>query len=115
MNSTFAKVFLDEDVDLIIADILRSHGFEVETAQGAGRKSMSDAEQLTYASDNGMLILTHNRDDYAELVVEWFEAGKEHYGVISAVQRPPNEVVHRLMNFLERFTADQLKNQFLMI
>ena len=115
MNSTFAKVFLDEDVDLIIADMLRSHGFEVETTQGVGRKGMSDADQLAFASDKQMLIVTHNRDDYIELVREWFEAGKEHYGVISAVQRPPNEVVIRLMNLLERFTADQLKNQFLMI
>jgi predicted nuclease of predicted toxin-antitoxin system len=115
MTTSFAKVLLDEDVDLIVADMLRAQGFVAQTTQGLGRKSKSDPEQLEFAAANGFLIVTHNRDDYAKLAVEWFEAGKSHSGIIAIAQVMPRELATRISRTLSKFSSTELKDQFLII
>jgi len=60
----FIRTYLDENVSVIVADILRSRGFESFTAQPAGNKGLTDRRQLEYAVLNGMAILTHDRVDF---------------------------------------------------
>lgn len=78
MSSIFAKVFLDEDVDIIVADIIRSHGFEALTTQEAGRKGSSDADQLDFACEKSYVILTHNRVDFERLALNYFSSNSHH-------------------------------------
>ena len=106
-----ASVYLDEDVDLIIADMLRSQGFAALTTQAAGRKAQGDSEQLEFAIRNGMVVLTHNRIDFQRLAVEYFESGRSHAGIILAIQRPAKEISTRTLRILDRFSADEMRNQ----
>jgi hypothetical protein len=46
MTRLFITFYLDEDVDVLLADLVRARGFEVETTQKAGQIGKSDAEQL---------------------------------------------------------------------
>ncbi len=110
-----AKVYLDEDVDELIADMLRSHGYLVLTTTGEGRKGENDQNQLQYSSERGMVILTHNRDDFVDLSNQYFELGKEHFGIVWAVRRPPKAIVERLLTLLKNLSADDFRNQFLII
>lgn len=109
------KVYLDEDLDVIIADMLRYQGFEALTVQDANRKGLSDANQLEFATKNEMAILTHNRLDYQRLGVEYFESGLSHAGIILAIQRPPKEISSRTLWILSRYTAKEIRNQIFYI
>ncbi len=94
MIDIFIHVYLDEDVDVLVASLLRPRGFEATTAQQAGQLGKTDAEQLGYAVSQQAAILTHNRIDFENLAREYFEQERIHYGIIVAVRNPYQEVVH---------------------
>ena len=49
MSSIFICLYLDEDVNVLVADLLQARGFDVITARDAGQLRATDAEQLAYA------------------------------------------------------------------
>ena len=115
MSDIFIKVYLDEDVNVLIGELIRRKNFKSLTVSEAGRKGKSDAEQLNYATQNGYAILTHNRIDFEELAQEYFANDKTHHGIIVAVRRPIHEVAERLFDLLNDFTADEMINQIIYI
>ncbi len=115
MSDIFIHVYLDEDVDVLIARLLRSRGFNATTAQQARQLGKTDAEQLEYATNQRAAILTHNRTDFEDLAREYFDTGKSHSGIIVAVRKPYTEIVRRLLIILDSTTADEMENQILYI
>lgn len=115
MNDIFIKVYLDEDVNVLIAELVRLQKIKSLTVDEAGRKGKTDAEQLKYAAQNGYAILTHNRIDYEALARNYFEDDKTHRGIIIAVRRPIHEIAERLLKVLNDFTADEMTNQIIYI
>lgn len=115
MTDIFIHVYLDEDVDILVAALLRSRGFSATTAQQARQLGKTDAEQLAYATSQRAAILTHNRTDFEDLAQEYFSAGKFHTGIVVAVRRPYSEMVRRLLTILDTTTADEMENQILYI
>jgi predicted nuclease of predicted toxin-antitoxin system len=111
VNRLFIELYLDEDVHVIIADLLRGRGFAATTARDEGQLAKTDEEQLAYAVSQQKTFLTHNRHDFEALAREYASAGKTHYGIILAARYPPYEVVRRLMRFLNHVTADEMQNQ----
>ena len=49
MSSVFIRLYLDEDVNVLVADLLNARGFDALTVRDAGQLRASDAEQLLYA------------------------------------------------------------------
>lgn len=115
MSDVFVRIYLDEDVDVLIASLLRSRSFEAITAQQAGQLGKLDPEQLDYAISQKAAILTHNRRDFENLARVYFEQEKLHYGIIVAVRNPHPEIVRRLLVILNSTTADEMQNQILYI
>ena len=76
MNGLFIETFLDEDVDVRVADIVRSRGFKIITTSEIGRKGKNDEEQPEFAASNGYAILTHNRVDFEKLAQNYFLTAK---------------------------------------
>jgi Domain of unknown function (DUF5615) len=112
VSGLFVELFLDEDVPIVIAAILRARGFVALTAQETGQLGRSDADQLTYATDRRLTLLTHNRDDFIALHTEHLAAGLSHHGIIVAFRRPrPEDVVARLLMLLDEVTADEMRDQ----
>jgi predicted nuclease of predicted toxin-antitoxin system len=111
VNSLFVCLYLDEDVNVLVADLLQARGFDVITARDAGQLHATDAEQLAYAVSQARTLVTHNRTDFEELVQSYFNLGQTHYGVILAVRRPPQEVARRLLTILNHVTMDEMRNQ----
>jgi hypothetical protein len=111
MNRLFVDLYLDEDVDVLVAELLRSYGFEAITARRANQLQQSDQEQLAYAVSQGRALLTHNRVHFEALAQEYYSSGQTHYGIILAVRRPPYEIVRRLLLLLDQVTADEMQNQ----
>jgi predicted nuclease of predicted toxin-antitoxin system len=111
VSSLFICLYLDEDVNVLIADLLRAKGFDAITARDAGRLQATDAEQLAYAVSQARTLITHNRTDFEALVQTYFASGQRRYSVIFAVRRPPQEIAQRLLVILNQVTADEMENQ----
>ena len=63
MSSVFISLYLDEDVNVLVADLLKARGFDAITAREAGKLNATDAEQFTYAVSQARTLVTHNRTD----------------------------------------------------
>jgi len=111
VRQLFITLYLDEDVNVMVANLLNGRGFSATTARDEGLLSKSDEEQLAYAVSQQKTLLTHNRHDFEMLAREYADAGRMHYGIILAVRYPPYEVIQRLMRILDRVTADEIQNQ----
>jgi hypothetical protein len=49
VSRLFIDLYLDEDVDVLVAGLIRARGFAASTTQEAGQPGKNDAEQLAYA------------------------------------------------------------------
>lgn len=111
MSKIFIGIYLDEDVNVLLADLIKARGFEAITTREAGQLSKTDEEQLRYAVSQELTLLTHNRVDFEALAQAYFEANQEHYGIIFTARNPPQEILRRLLIILNQVTADEIKNQ----
>ena len=91
--------------------MLRARGFTVTTARDSGQLGRSDEEQLTFATDAGSVLVTHNRVDFERLHRSWLDAGRLHSGIIIARRRLPVEVARRLGRLLARLPAEDFSDQ----
>ena len=71
--SLFVELYLDEDVDVLIADLLKAYGFSALTTRDADQIQNSDADQLAYAAMQQKTLLTHNRVHFESLAKLYFE------------------------------------------
>lgn len=106
----FIELYLDEDMDVQVATLLRARGFTAISTREAGQLGKDDADQLQYASAHGYAFITHNRADFEALARTYFTEGREHFGIIIAVRHSPQEIVRRLLLILNAVTADEMRN-----
>jgi hypothetical protein len=111
MDDLFIRLYLDEDVDILITKIVQARGLFVSTARDEGKLGQSDAAQLVDAVARRRILVTHDRVDFESLVRECVAAGKEHYGVIIAVRRPPRKIGMRFLRIVNQVTADEMRSQ----
>lgn len=113
--SIFAAVYLDEDVNPLIAELLRSHGFDAVTTRDLKLLGTSDAEQLAKAVSLKRCLLTHNRIDFEALHKSYIEMGRAHCGIMLAVRRPVYQVTSNVALLLNSLTVDEIENQLLYV
>jgi predicted nuclease of predicted toxin-antitoxin system len=106
-------LYLDEDVRVLLAEVLRSRGYLATHTLEAGRCGKSDEEQLAYASKNKMAILTHNVKDFTVLSKSYEAQGKKHYGIIVSGQLPFNELLKRVLRLLSSHPGDTFMNKII--
>ena len=111
MNRLFIELYLDEDVSVLIADLLRARGLIAVTTQEVGQTGQKDIAQLEYAASQHKTTLTHNRTDFEALAQQYFSLGRTHSGIIIAVRRSPYEILQRLLIILNQVTTDENINQ----
>jgi hypothetical protein len=111
VSQLFIHTYLDEDVDVLVARLLGTRQFEATTTAEARRLNRSDPEQLEFASQGHMALLTHNRGDFEALAREYILAGRNHAGIFIAIRRSPYEIARRLLLYLDDITADEMMNQ----
>jgi hypothetical protein len=108
-----AKIFIDEDVHDGLAKALRREGIDAINAREAGRKGVPDSEQLKFAISQGRAIFSFNLVDYESLAEEYFEKGKEHFGIIVSPRRNFRDTLQRVLKLLKESEDVDLKNQIL--
>ena len=73
--------FFDECVNEALALVLRAHGIDVVTTTDLRRKGMRDAEQLQYATQQGRVIYSTDRD-FLRLAHQWLADGLSFPGIV---------------------------------
>jgi|SRR5215467_12693013 len=111
MSRLYIDLYLDEDVDVLIAKLVRARGFAAATTQDSDQIGNTDQQQLNYAAEHKKTLLTHNRVHFENLAREYLEQERSHYGIIIAGRRSPYELVRRLLIVLNSVTADEIENQ----
>jgi hypothetical protein len=111
MTRLFVELYLDEDVDILVAELVGARGYSVVTTRDAGQLGNTDAEQLAHAVREQRAILTHNRLHFEALGREYLASGRSHSGILLANRHPPYELARRLFLLLNQVTADELKDQ----
>jgi Domain of unknown function (DUF5615) len=111
VSRLFIDLYLDEDVSVLVAELIRARGFDVTTTLEAQNLGRTDREQLEYAIAHKQTLLTHNRADFEALAQSYFSSARSHHGSIIAVRHPPGEIVKRVLVVLNSITGDEIENQ----
>lgn len=104
-------LYLDEDIRVLLADILRQRGYDAIHVLEANRDGLTDSEQLSYAVSQKRTILTHNIRDFLLLDQQYQAEGKAHYGIIVSDQVSLSELLRRILKCLNQYTTEEAYNQ----
>ncbi len=104
-------LYLDEDVNPMVADILNQRGFSVQTTKGCSMLGRFDAAQLNFAVQKGYIFFTHNVADFSQLAKEFGRKGKEHAGIILAPQWELSLLLRATLRFFQEWSGKSLNNQ----
>lgn len=102
-----ARLYLDHDVSIRLAPLLRAAGHEATTARDVGLEHASDDAQLLVAWREARAFVTHNRKDYVLLDGAWRRwppawgvVAPPHPGVLVLDRRPDPELIAALAALL---------------
>jgi hypothetical protein len=98
------KLYLDEDISPKVSTILRKKGIDAVSAHETGMLEASDEAQLSFAAAEGRAMVTRNRDDFITLTVQFFEALKQHKGLIIVPHTIPGSKFSKLAALLVKFS-----------
>ena len=100
------RVYLDEDVDVLLSRLLAAQSVDCVTTVEVGRLGRADENQLRFASQEGRIVVTHNRLDYERLAVAWHGV-KAHAGIVLAMRRSDTHALcRRVLATLTLFPPD---------
>ncbi len=112
-----AAFYLDHDVSLGLAQLLRAAGHACTTAQDERLSQATDEVQLLTAAQQGQVFLTHNRKDYILLNDAWSRWPRAwgvqvppHSGILVLDHRPELELAAAVAAFLAATPPAPLAN-----
>ena len=100
------KLYLDEDINPKVSEILRKKGLEAVSAHETGMFEASDDEQLAFAAAAGRAMVTRNRDDFITLAVQFFNDLKPHSRLIIVPHTIPGSAFSKLAAILMKYSKD---------
>lgn len=106
-------LYLDEHLSPLLARMLRDRGIDCLTAIEAGNLGQSDEAQLTYATSQGRVLLTFDREDFLALATQWAERGRPHAGLILSRQGSASELLRPLLHLIALRGEEDLHNHIL--
>jgi len=104
------KLLLDEHIWEGLTEALTQRGYDVVHIANTEQRGIDDGLLLALATAEGRAVLTYNVRHFVPLVRLWYEAGREHAGVILSTQLPPGELLRQVERLLTTLSADELKN-----
>jgi predicted nuclease of predicted toxin-antitoxin system len=101
------KFYLDENIQTAVAAGLLMRGVDALTVQEAGRRGVSDLEQLQFALDEGRVLVTFD-PDYLAIVA----TGLEHAGIAwcRSTKHTVGELINSLLCVHAVLTPEEMRN-----
>ena len=108
------KLYLDENLDRILARILSSREFDVLTARDARMLGRNDPEQLRFATRCERCLVTQNAADFVPLHAAFIRDGHEHSGILLVAHNPNSSIIaSKVIKRLANETGDSVTSQLL--
>ncbi|SRR6266508_255518 len=104
------KLLLDEHIWAYLAKLLREQGFDVIHVNEVDLVATPDDKIMAYAADEHRAVVTFNIKHYIPLSIQYFEDGKEHYGIVVSKAISHGELKRRVTKLLKSVTAEELMN-----
>ena len=107
------RLFLDEMINVAVAEELRRRGYDVVACREVGRanQGIPDPAQLAWATDQGRAVLTYNHVDYQRLALQWHATGRVHAGILlSAEHKQPGTLLRAVRAHLDSVAPDTQYN-----
>ncbi len=105
------KLYLDEDVDPLLARVLRERGQDCLSTREARNRGISDADQLDFAAKHGRAILTFNIRDFVKLAQGRVTSGQGHEGIIVSDHLPFRDLLRRTLSMLVDHDRKDIANR----
>ena len=107
-------VYLDEDVDVLLVPLLTSRNIDCLTTLAVGNLGRRDEDQLAFAARESRVLVTHNRTDFENLAVAWWNQQRDHAGIVLAIRRIDTYALARqLLAVLRRYDQGGWRNAVL--
>lgn len=108
MSDAPIRFYLDENVEVVVAEQLRQRGIEVFTVQELGTLGDSDLNHLSRATELGCVLCTYDVD-YLALAAQ----GVEHAGIVRAqfARTIIGDWIERLELIHGVYTAEEMRNR----
>ncbi len=107
---TRIRLLLDEQIWLGLAQALRASEYDVVHVNELRLRGTDDEPLLEVAAEAGRALLTNNVRDFAPVVELWYNARREHAGVVFTISLPRGELLKQTTKFLQRVSAEELRN-----
>ncbi|MBI4715076.1 MAG: DUF5615 family PIN-like protein [Nitrospirae bacterium] len=107
------KLYLDEDVDPLLARVLRDRGMDCLSTYEADNRGLADADQLSFATQQNRVILTFNVKDFVMLDRAYATSGRSHAGIIVSNHLPFRELLRRTLLLFHREAHSDLADKLL--
>ena len=105
-----ARLLLDEDIPLLLAQTLRARGLDAVHVVEQGLAGSRDVSVFEAALAERRTVLTHNVADFMEIVGSISSAGREHCGLLLAEQVEFRDLLARVARLLAERDAESLAN-----
>jgi len=107
------KLYLDEDVDPLLARVLRDRNVDCLSTQEADKRGLPDHNQLAFAAAQGRAILTFNVKDFVKLANEYATSGRHHSGIIVSNNIPFRELLRRTLFLFMKHPIEDLTDKLI--
>lgn len=104
------RLLLDEHIWAYLAKLLRQQGFDVIHVNEVNLVGTADNKIMSYAVGERRAVVTFNIRDFIPLAIQYYEDGKEHYGIVVSNQLSRGELQKRVFKLLKSVTAEELMN-----
>jgi len=104
-------LYLDEDVNPKLADILGERGYDVWTTVEADNLGQTDEVQLAFSTQHQRALLTHNIGDFVKLAQHYADRGLSHAGIVVSDQLPLKSLLQRTIRLLAMRSAADMRDR----
>ena len=104
-------LYLDEHIQLSLAEALRSRGIDILTTQEAHNTGLEDTQQLAFATDENRVLLSYNRRHFAQIHHRWMRIRRPHAGIVLSDQISIGIVLRRLMKLYFSLGSKEMANR----
>lgn len=105
------RLLLDEHVWHGLVKIGQDMGVDVLPVQNVLAEGALDAEVLAFAAQEKRLVVTGDTQDFARLAAQWFEEGRDRWGILIIPGQTDKSLLSRsLRHIATHYTADYFRN-----
>jgi Domain of unknown function (DUF5615) len=108
---TQLALYLDEHVQLALAEALKARGVDILTTQEARNIGLHDVDQLAFAAENRRSLFSYDKRHFARIHYEWMRMKRQHAGIILSDQLTIGLLLRRLMKLHLSLNTEDMINR----